>query len=289
MNRKSSENRSSQKRMARTSSRSLPVSDFYPFPSGRPLDRGSSIRYRPSSKASSVSSLPMVPEIDLSSDSDDDHELELLKRPSQSILFPSGAAPQRISTGKQLTDTPNKSTDTKPQYNLNDISPYEASSIHSSIHPLIPELDLSSDSEDELELEILTRKILNPKKEAFTLPKITKSKIHRELEGKKYFKIIYHKSPNRWFREWVSIFYIAYLDIYTHCNRKFSLVGQIFWLYGLASYWTALGIHLMEMLSNTWRLSLRYALRIILRTDEVITTYLDDRHAQLFKPEDHIS
>ena len=52
---------------------------------------------------------------------------------------------------------------------------------------------------------------------------------------------MYRKAPNRWCREWIGLFYTTYLDLYTHCKKRLSLLSYIFWLYGLASYLSALG------------------------------------------------
>ena len=144
----------------------------------------------------------MVPELDFSSDSDDD--LEML------LLFPHPSA-GLFSKKKETDEDSNlklKTLDGK----VVEISTEETSSATSS-GALIPEIDLSSDSEDDLELEIIARKlfmpnkgtvlgrrkvspqgpdrlfkVLNPRKEAFTLPKITESKLDKEIQGKKYFK-----------------------------------------------------------------------------------------------------
>ena len=37
----------------------------------------------------------------------------------------------------------------------------------------------------------------------------------------------------------------------------------------------------MDMMANTWRLTLRYILRIVLRSDETVTKYLDDRNPRV--------
>lgn len=208
----------------------------------------------------------MVPELDFSSDSDDD--LEML------LLFPQPSA-GLFSKKKETDEDSNlklKTLDGK----VVEISTEETSSATSS-GALIPEIDLSSDSEDDLELEIIARKLFMPNKEAFTLPKITESKLDKEIQGKKYFKKIYRKAPNRWCREWIGLFYTTYLDLYTHCKKRLSLLSYIFWLYGLASYFSALGIHLLDLLSNTWRLTLRYVLRTILKSDQFTTKVLNDR------------
>jgi len=204
----------------------------------------------------------MVPEFDFSSDSDDD--LEML------LLFPSAGL---FSKNDEDPNIKLKTIDGK----VVEISSSAASSEASS-GALLPEIDLSSDSEDDLELEIIARKLFLPNKEAFTLPKITESKLDKEIQGKKYFKKIYRKAPNRWCREWIGLFYTTYLDLYTHCKKRLSLLSYIFWLYGLASYLSALGIHFLDLISNTWRLTLRYTLRTILKSDQITTKVLDDRH-----------
>jgi len=212
----------------------------------------------------------MVPEFDFSSDSDDDLEMLLLlpKFPHPSAGLFSKAADENEAENIKV-----KTMDGK----VVEISTEETSSATSS-GALIPEIDLSSDSEDELELDIIARKLFLPNKDAFTLPKITESKLDKNIQGKKYFKKIYRKAPNRWCREWLGLFYTTYLDIYTHCKKRLSLLSYIFWLYGLASYFSALGIHLLDLLSNTWRLTLRYVLRTILKSDQITTKILDDRH-----------
>ena len=111
-----------------------------------------------------------------------------------------------------------------------------------------------SDSEDELELHILTKKMILPMKHEFILPRITESKINREIYGSKYFKsklepkifslkflisVMYHNSP-KWFAEILCAFYSTYLDIYDQFNRRFSLVSWLFWCYNIVSYLTAL-------------------------------------------------
>merc|ERR1712126_328535 len=110
----------------------------------------------------------------------------------------------------------------------------------SQFEPLIPDFSLSSsDSEDELELHILTKKMILPMKHEFILPRITESKINREIYGSKYFKIMYHNSP-KWFAEILCAFYSTYLDIYDQFNRLFPLVSWLFWCYHIVSYLTAL-------------------------------------------------
>jgi len=114
----------------------------------------------------------MVPEFDFSSDSDDDLE----------ILFPSAGLFSK-NEPDEASNLKLKTMDGK----VVEISSSAASSAPSS-GVLLPEIDLSSDSEDDLELEIIARKLFMPNKEAFTLPKITESKLDKEIQGKKYFK-----------------------------------------------------------------------------------------------------
>ena len=95
----------------------------------------------------------MVPELDFSSDSDDD--LEML------LLFPQPSA-GLFSKKKEIDEDSNlklKTLDGK----IVEISTEETSSATSS-GALIPEIDLSSDSEDDLELEIIARKLFMPNK-----------------------------------------------------------------------------------------------------------------------------
>merc|ERR1711990_1006326 len=253
-----SENRI-QKRVARTKCRSFPQSDFFLSSRLSTLNQFS----HPNSPgdirsiSSGRSSGPMVPEFDFSSDSDDDLE----------ILFP--------SAGLFSKNEPDEASNLKLKTMDGKVVEISYSAPSSGV--LLPEIDLSSDSEDDLELEIIARKLFMPNKEAFTLPKITESKLDKEIQGKKYFKKIYRKAPNRWCREWIGLFYTTYLDLYTHCKKRLSLLSYIFWLYGLASYLSALGIHLLDLLSNTWRLTLRYVLRTILKSDQITTKVLDDR------------
>merc|ERR1712137_1310234 len=255
-----SENRI-QKRVARTKCRSFPQSDFF-------LSSSLSTLYQFShpnspgdnrSVSSGRSSGPMVPEFDFSSDSDDDLE----------ILFPSAGLFSK-NEPDEASNLKLKTMDGK----VVEISSSAASSAPSS-GVLLPEIDLSSDSEDDL--EIIARKLFMPNKEAFTLPKITESKLDKEIQGKKYFKIIYRQTSNRWLREWIGLFYTTYLDLYKHCKNRLSLLSYIFWLYGLASYFSALCVHFLDLLSNTWRLTLRYVLRIILKSDQITTKVLNDR------------
>ena len=77
-----------------------------------------------------------------------------------------------------------------------------------------------SDSEDELELHILTKKMILPMKHEFILPRITESKINREIYGSKYFKSkLKHKIfEYRTFRNFIrQIFHSA-----THQSEKNS-------------------------------------------------------------------
>merc|ERR1719153_124324 len=266
----------SENRMARTKCRCLTKSDrqSVPFPSGRQPIRFRGCQCRPCSSPydniSMTSSGPMVPEIYLSSDSED--ELEDVFRPSINLfrnLQPSAGV---SSQSNQHKPTPDKS-------NISSSSSTASGALN---QPLIPEIDLSSDSEDELEFDVLISKMMVPNKGAFVLPKITESKLDRQLQGKKYFKALYHASQNSNVRErWIMLFYDAYLSFYTFFKKKLSIVVIIFWLYGLASFYSALGIHLLDMLSNTWRLTLRYTLRIILKIDQLATKYLDDRIQKL--------
>ena len=90
----------------------------------------------------------MVPEFDFSSDSDDD--LEML------LLFPSAGL---FSKNDEDPNIKLKTIDGK----VVEISSSAASSEASS-GALLPEIDLSSDSEDDLELEIIARKLFLPNK-----------------------------------------------------------------------------------------------------------------------------
>ena len=120
---------------------------------------------------------------------------------------------------------------------------------------------------------------------------------------------MYHNSP-KWLAEILCAFYSTYLDIYDQFNRRFSLVSWLFWCYNIVSYLTALRLvfkipkirklpigpsswpnrielenytsfHLIDMMANTWHLTLRYILRVVLRSDETVSKYLDDRHVRV--------
>ena len=94
----------------------------------------------------------MVPEFDFSSDSDDD--LEML------LPFPHPSAGLFSKKVSEVESNPKiKTIDGK----IVEISTEETSSAVSS-GALIPEIDLSSDSEDDLELEIIARKLFMPTK-----------------------------------------------------------------------------------------------------------------------------
>ena len=90
----------------------------------------------------------MVPEFDFSSDSDDDLE----------ILFPSAGLFSK-NEPDEASNLKLKTMDGK----VVEISSSAASSAPSS-GVLLPEIDLSSDSEDDLELEIIARKLFMPNK-----------------------------------------------------------------------------------------------------------------------------
>ena len=119
---------------------------------------------------------------------------------------------------------------------------------------------------------------------------------------------MYHNSP-KWFAEILCACYSTYLDIYDLINRRFSLVSWLFWCYNIVSYLSALRLvlrffslklpigpsfwpmrikfsncnsfHLIDMMANTWHLTLRYILRVVLRSDETVSKYLDDRHVRV--------
>ena len=95
----------------------------------------------------------MVPEFDFSSDSDDDLEMLLLFPQPSAGLF-SAKTPAKEESNPKI-----KTIDGK----IVEISTEETSSAVSS-GALIPEIDLSSDSEDDLELEIIARKLFMPTK-----------------------------------------------------------------------------------------------------------------------------
>jgi len=273
-----------QKRLARTKCRSFPQSAFFLTRRNSQNKPNQFYRSHPSSPGDNLSissgrsSVPMVPEFDFSSDSDDDHEMLLV------FPFPSSGPFSKKSTNEKVAEEEKERSEPKKVESLKlktiegkivEISDEETSA---TSRELIPEIDLSSDSEDDLELDIIARKLFLPRTEAYTLPKITESKLDKEIKGKKYFNKIYRKAPNRWFRELIGVFYTTYLDLYTHCKNRLSLTKYIFLVYGLASYFSALSIHLLDLLSNTWRLTLRYILRTILKLDQIATNVLNDRH-----------
>ena len=136
-------------------------------------------------------------------------------RPPRCVPFPSA---RPLQTSQEEISEPSVKNSNELQVDKNHF--FDMSSRASSqFEPLIPDFSLSSsgtgheitppgghrgdtfaigthvhivtqksDSEDELELHILTKKMILPMKHEFILPRITESKINREIHGSKYFK-----------------------------------------------------------------------------------------------------
>ena len=108
--------------------------------------------------------MPMVPEFDFSSDSDDDHEMLWV------FPFPSSGPFSKKSTNEKVAEEEKERSEPKKVESLKlktiegkivEISDEETSA---TSRELIPEIDLSSDSEDDLELDIIARKLFLPRK-----------------------------------------------------------------------------------------------------------------------------
>merc|ERR1712168_994377 len=137
-------------------------------------------------------------------------------------------------------------------------------------------LSSDEDSDYDITYEGIRDQILLPHKHEFIMIRHDAYSLEKTILATDTVKEVYERSPG-FFRSTIKFIYMIYTRVWNYVKRRFSVLGILLFCYQLMTYLVALGIHQMNMVSDIWRITISSCLRIVLKSDQLITRVLKDR------------
>jgi hypothetical protein len=133
--------------------------------------------------------------------------------------------------------------------------------------------DLSSDSEDEIDLHEIANRLIIPQQENYVLPQATESQFRLKMLAKQFFRNIISMCP-----EQIQTYLTSYYSIYAQGVTSANTLRMLHVLYRAARWLLGFLVYILHQVSSSWHLVLTYMHKYILTTDRVVNHYYCDRN-----------
>merc|ERR1712131_29410 len=183
---------------------------------------------------------------------------------------------RKMTNKYSITDSNNNSSKNPVSDNAESISSMSSILDNEVAHQIDDLLSSDEDSDYDITYEGIRNQIMLPDKHEFIMIRHDAYSLEKTILASSTYKNVYEKSPG-FLRYAITLVYQIYCKVWNYVKKRFSVLGILLFCYRLMAYLVALGIHQLNMVSDIWRITISNCLRIVLKSDQLISRVLKDR------------